>query len=556
MSGIDISGILDQVNAATQGVSETTSSAASTIAANNTALTDSYTESEVRAKNTADATGLVQSVHNFGQLAAQDAIQKFAAQVGADSEDSTGLQHSLTQTFLDASNKRNQADATIAQKRSINFMDDPLGWIMNKVTINDDINQRNAYNEQANDAEDQIAATNRLVDARASAIAKTQTTTSTAAAQAGATIAANNAMEVASNLNRQGLVANTAGVKEISDLDYRQLSIATNRLDANAKYLQIQNDQSRLSIAQQSLSLEQERTRLATLKESEATAANDYVTASIKRGMQALYPNNPKAWDIDPGKYTAMMTGKVPMDPKLLYAYTIGSTNNQLNPQGDKRILATSPVQMAQVLLYKPDLSPDAKTTAALIDKAVTTVHSDNNYKQLIAAKDTKGIEDAINTTAQQLLDASVNHTNDPTSMYYLPPADIISKNIPALQNSQLYQKVLTPLIAAKVDLSDPNAVTGYAVAAIKEGKINTNDAADGIATMYAQGQAANIASKQIAAMGLVPTQKYISNATGGGSLGGIGDIDYADKIAVQRNIMRRLSSTFVNYSDIGRIFD
>lgn len=553
MSGIDISSILDQVNNVndiSSGIAETTTNAAFATADNNKNLDASYQSSEARQKETADATYLVQSVHNFGQLAAQDAIQNFAAHAAP-----SDLEIQLADTYNAAEKNKAIALAKINQKRSVSFLDDPLGWIQNKLTINDDINEYNGFVQQGNDAEDQIAATNRMVDQRASAIAKTQTTITVASAEAGAKVAANAALEAADTLHRQGIVANTAGVEAIQRLNYQQLQIATNRLDADARYIQIQTAQQELGMRQESMNLEKQRFELAQKKEGEADAANNYITGSIKAGMKVLYPNNPKAWDIDVGKYTAMMSGKVPMDPKLLYAYTIGSTNNQLDPTGTQRILATSPAQMAQVMLYKPDLSSDAKTTASLIDKAVQTVQNDNQYKQMVAAKDTKGIEDLINKTAQGLLDASVNHTSDPNSAYYLPPADVLLNSVPGMKDSPLVTKVLAPLIAAKVDLSNPNAVTGYAATAVKEGKLTANQAASDIATLYSQGQAANIASKQIMQMGLTPTQKYIGNATAGGSLQGNGDIDYADRTAVLRNLMSRMRMK-VDFSDIGRTFD
>jgi hypothetical protein len=551
---VDIAGILDQVNSINEmssGIAETTSNAAFAIADNNKNLDDSYKASEARQNETAAATKLVQSVHNFGQLAAQDAIQSFAAHAAP-----SDLEISLADTYNAAEKNKAEALAVINQKRSVSWMDDPIGWIQNKLTINDDINKYNGFVQQSNDAEDQIAATNRMVDQRASAIAKTQTTITAASAEAGAQVAANQALEAADLLHRQGIVANTAGVEAIQRLNYQQLQIAGNKLDADARYIQIQTAQKELAMRQESMDLEKQRMALSSKKEGEADAANEYITNSIRAGMKVLYPNNPKAWDIDTGKYTAMMSGKVPMDPKLLYAYTIGSTNNQLDPTGTQRILATSPAQMAQVMIYKPDLSPDAKTTASLIDKAVQVVQNDNQYKQMVAAKDTKGIEDMINKTAQGLLDAQVNHASDPNSIYYLPPADVLMNSVPGMKDSPLAQKVLAPLITAKVDLSNPNAVAQYTVSAIKEGKITANQAATDIATLYGMGQTANIASKQVMQMGLTPTNKYIGNATAGGTLQGNGDIDYADRTAVLRNLMSRMRMTIDWGQSGGRIFD
>lgn len=544
MAGLDLSSILDNITSLGSQAASAASDATTAITGNNQALTASYQQSQDRQNVVAANTKVVADVQNQGKLAAQNALQNFSAEWGGDTDDATGQQARLALRHNQASQAADDALDVIRQKRSVSFFDDPLSWISNKLTINTDIDNYNANNTITAKAESDMDSINASIDLRANAQAKIATTITAASAQAQSQITVASAQEAADVLARQGIAANTAGVTEIANMSYRQMQVATAGFDADAKYQELKTSQAHLALAQGQFDLEKQRFNLQEQKSLDQMGADQYISSLIKLGRQIKYPNQPGAWNIPQGKYTALLNAK---DPELMDDLRVGQANETKGGAG-VRILGNTPSEALATLQYKPTVTPDMAGGIGILDQATALVTKQLQGQPITTKQQKDQFDQAVNAAANQLLQAAANHTNDPTSVYYLPPADKLAVAIPAIQDSPLYKTVIAPAVAAKVDLSNPDVVTGLASKAVQAGLLTLNDAAAGISGMYQRGQEMNFASKQLVGLGLTPKLTYIGQAANAGKFGGLaGKLDYLDQKAVTQNLMQRSSASQFN---------
>lgn len=540
---IDLAGLLDSITGAGAAASTDNNEATAAIKANTDALTSSFQQSVDRQQVVAANTQVVADVQNQGKLAAQNALQNFSAQWGGDTMDASGTQAKLAARHNEASAAADQALDIIRQKRSVSFFDDPLSWISNKLTINTDIDNYNSNITIANKAESDMDNINQSIDLRASAQAKIGTTITAASAQAASAISVASAQEAADTLARQGIAANTQGVQEIASMSYRQLQIATAGFDADAKYQELKNSQAHLALAYDQFDLEKKRFALQQAKEVNADGANQYIAEQINNGLKVMFPKNPAAWNVPPGKMTAVLSGKVPMDPILSQAFKVGESSKDYTvPGAGTRLLGVTPSDALTTLSFNPDTSPDMKGGIDILNQAKQLIDTKLAGQPIITPAQQKEYNDAVNKAANNILMAAANHTQDPTSVYYLPPADKIVQAIPEMQQDPVWQKVLAPMVAAKADLSNPAVVAGYVSNAVQAGTITLNQGAASITGLYQRGQEINMASKQLVSLGLTPKISYVGPDPYTG-VGAIGKIDYTKAVEVKAALMRMSAS-------------
>lgn len=538
-----ISNILDDVTdvdtLTTMGMGDQ-GQATAAIKNNYAAVDSSYAASAARGQMVADQTRVVKSTADQGNLIAQTALQSYAHALGVDPDGTLSAQQTQAQnTFLDASSRASEAAATIAQKRSISFFDDPLQWLSNKLTINDDINNYNGAANQANTAEQFIQESNQLIDSRAVALNNIKTVTSQASAEAQTNIAVEQQQELAENMRRAGIAANTAGVEAIQNMSWRNIQLANSRLDADSKAVAAQDSQQRLQMAKDQFDLEKARLALMQAKEQDKDGADKYVHDQLVKGLQLLYPNNPAAWQIPDGKYQAMINGKTPMDPTWKVAFD----KAQASDIAGSRVLGTSPADALATLQIRPTIAPSAQPTVDLLNRALATVSQTPAYKQAVLEKDGgKAAADLVNAQVAQLVKSDASHVDSPTSLYYLPPIDKIMDTIPGVKDSPFYNVVVAPASKAGIDMSSPSAVVKQAVQAVKDGKISLNEAANNMSAMYGIAQQANFETKQMFSLGITAPPSYTTPVTGltfTGVSSGLGQVDWTNELQVKEMMMR-----------------
>ncbi len=511
------------------------------VMANNDAINQSYAASNARQQLVVGQTQVIEDTKNQGALVAQTAKQQYAHSVGIDYDGTLSAQQAQAQqTFLDASSRAAQSAQVIAQKRSVSFFDDPLQWLSNKLTINDDINAFNGAAGEANTAEQFIQDSNALVDQRAIALTAVQQVTSQAAAEAATNKVVEQQQELADQMKRAGIAANTQGVETVANMDWRNIQLMNMKTDAESKLLGAQTSQEHLQLAQQQFDLEKARLALAQAKENEKDGADQYMHDQLVKGMQLMFPNNPAAWNIPDGKYKAMIAGKLPLDPVWKKAFDVAQSTDIAGGQGT-RILGTSPADAISALSFKPTIAPTAQPTVDLLNRALATASNSPAYKQALAAKDQKAATDIVNATVDQMVKADASHVDSPTSLYYLPPIDKIAESIPGTQDSPFFKTIVAPAAAAGIDMSNPGQVAKQAVQAIKDGKISLNEAANNMSAMYGIGQQWNFQAKQMFSLGITAAPSYTTNVTGLTPVGygNFGTVDWTNEIQVKELFMR-----------------
>lgn len=503
---------INPILAAARSADQQVNSARSAMIANNSQIDDSFNaDAELQRQNAATAE-LVTRTTGLGQLQYEQAFSKNALDLGTDLGDASGIQAALAQTLISSRASQNAALDRINQKKSISFVDDPLQFIANHLSLNDDIEAHNAAEAKGDLAASQIAETNKLTELRAVAANRLKTTVTGASVEAAAQAARNSAQIVSDGFARSAIANNTNGIKELLSLSTDQLRNASVVFDA-------QNKQQSIAIAQAHLALSQEEFSWKKLEKDKAESANTYVSDTIIGGYKAMYPDNPNKW-IAPNspKLLALISGKLPLDGEMKAAYDIGVLNSRAaNPDGTNRLLAASPADLLSVLKYNPSLGTDSKAVVGLITSAAQEAGRTPQYAQLVAAKDLEGQKKFVNDSVQAAFKGAQTVVRDPSNPYWLPSIDTIAKQTPGLQELPFYRTVIAPASAAGVAVNDPSMALSLGLEAVKAGKISLNNMAVDMATIYKQGQRVNIQSKQFIPLGLSPRESYNVDINTGG---------------------------------------
>jgi len=183
-----------------------------------------------------------------GLLQAQQAAQSVASSYGGKPGDISFIMNQLGQQWMDTEAQRLQAEKAVQQKQSVNFLDDPLQWLSNKLTVNTDINNYNNLNTQSEDLYDQLSKINTLNSSTAESMKAIATTQTAATVAATADQAAQNAVIAANKAKLQGIVYNVEGIKDITNLTQEQV-------DNSIKGTQTAIAAGHLAVAQQQLNV-------------------------------------------------------------------------------------------------------------------------------------------------------------------------------------------------------------------------------------------------------------------------------------------------------------
>ena len=480
---------------------------------NATKLEDSFQRTQAIQRKSADAAATIVGVQQAGRLEVENAIQQAAIQLGADLKDVSGKQAQLAQRYLQARADQQKNLDTIVSKNSVSIFENPLQWVANQFTVNADIRQFKNNDAIATVASKTIDETNRLLDTRAQAAARLQSTVTQASAAAAVEVARANVNLQAEDTLRQSVLANSRAVQDIVNLQGSALQVL------NTSYSAV-NQQTQIRIALENLETARRGEQRQVERMSQDAAAGNYVQSMIVQGYKTLYPTQPEKWEVpNSPKMLALISGKVPLDGEMKAAYDLGVINSKVSPDGSTRILGTSPVEVLKNLQFRPELAADSRAVVQMYSDVAQATIASPKYKQLVAAKDVEGANKLVNDAIKEAFAAQSALVKDPSNPYYLPNVMEIVRQTPALKDYKLTQEVLAPAAAAGIDLSNPSAVFGQVVDAVRKGKIPVNEAAIQLSTIYRQGQRVNIASKQFSNLGIEPLEAYNVKINAGGFL-------------------------------------
>lgn len=503
---LDLAGILGQVSE-TQKVAGNAASTINAASANIAKLQNANAGLEVDAGN---LSALIEGVGLQGKLAVEQANVRTAASVGEDLNNSMGLQSRDAQELLNAQEARRTALAKVNAKNSTSLFTDPIGWLVNQFTINDDIEAHNAANGQIQDIEARVAERSKFLDSRYQNDIRQQSSVTAASIDAAAKKTLNVAQIAANKASMDAYATQSKAVGELATMSATQLSAAMQGFNAVKAQEQIGIAHAHLALAQTAETRAQEETQIRKDAKDADKAVGDYQQENIIAGLKAMYPNNPEKWEVPNSiKLKGIISGKIPLDGELKNAYEVGAGNRRIDPTGGTRVLAATPSKFAEVLQYQPYMPPDTKSTVALYNEATKDVNKYPPYIEAVNAKDSKRAAVAFDEFVRDEFAQAAKKVNSPDNPYALPTIGQIAQNIPGVQGMALYKTVLAPLLAAKADLSDPPKVFAAAVTAVQAGQISLNTAMTELATIYKAAQISNVKSKQIESIGVAPSFTY-----------------------------------------------
>lgn len=500
---------------------------------------------------------IIDSAKQNADLATQNARIAGANALGTNLKAQGEVLTGLSTDILSLMGQKRALAATIAQKQSVGFFDDPLQHIINQFTINDDIDKHNAVNEQLVSEQDQVETLNKLTQSTnvtqnqlnepitAAAIAASASNTA-----ATATINANKASQDALKYNAQGITAALGASKEA-------LGAQFNAVTAQNQQQNIQIALDHLALARQEFDWKKEEKKIADEARAKNASADDYMLDKVndglvRMGMAPIPKTSPKAGNI----LGLIKTGSPAAG---LYAEAF-QVSNDSELAGGATILAPSPSRAAELFKALPNikLSPAQLPVKDIIDSAASQVMETVKSGQ-INGKDKAVTDAAMKEAATSILSGYAKKIvpGDQSNPFQIPGIGALINAAPGLQTLPVISKVIAPIIASGADVSDPNKVYGAALAAVQEGTISVPEAIEGIAQLYRTGVKVNLEARQFQSLGMNLNPKKPGDASmmtfnapiqinTAGALGfGVGKtiVDLTDEVSISRAFNKSLAA-------------
>lgn len=510
--------LLAQVGAFKAGSQQATQQAVAAIATQADLSTQQGDIYKIAAEDEATVASAKLAAGYQTQLARVKAANAFGVNLKNSSEVITDLAASAERAYTVKQN----ALAKIAEKDSVTFLSNPLGYISNMFTINGDIAQHNLANAQVQAAEQRIQA----INANAQSTIQTQNAIEeplTAASMAAATrLAANTA-----NLNAVQAQINTIGYN-VKGIEYgltakkEALALGFQAQGASNAAAQLQMSRERMAQDKIEFSLRQKQYARQEADENEKKAIGQSVIDTVNLGRKALLGSGAAPLDDIGGKLMLQtLRGKGTLSTEYQKYYDAGErtrlTGNVVygsSPSAAISTLTTLPVKLNPTqAAVKNILAVAATDTSTALQNSEMSGKNANPVFTGMDKKDKNTIDRAFNGRAQQILNAkaAVVIPGDADNPYQIASINQLAANSPTVQALPVYQKVLAPLVKSGVMLNDPKQIVSLIGEAVAKGKITHKEAIE-LTTIYHVGVTTNLAMRNIEGFGLIPSNSY--NAT------------------------------------------
>lgn len=457
---------------------------------------------------------IIDSVKSQAALQAQQTRQKIGVDFGTD-KNAQGYQIlDLTQQMNQAWQQKQDALTAIQQKDSVGFMDNPLGFIMNQFSVNDDIRAHNSALELEQSAAQHISQLNQLTDQTIATQKNFETNITQASidAQTKNTLAI--AQQAANKTEAEGLGYN---------IDALQTSINASKEQTALKFqtLAAQNAQADLKTKMDEFTLHQKQVDYAMEQKTNSDMTDAYLTNKMQIGLDAMYgvnapdlvssPKAAKLW-----VSLLKMGGEVGAEARM--AMTAG---NSAGAGKEGRVLGSTD-QVVSALQNGTNLmfTPAQSTVKDLLEKTSQSVQQ--GIATGLVKKDQ--VAATINTDVTTKLDTYLQNINpaDKSNPFNIPSFAAVLK-MPGMGDLPLVSQVLAPAVASGTQLTDPNTIFHTGLAAVEAGKISQEDLISGIKAVVQKGVDTNLAALNLPKFGIVPNelmQKYPTTITTGSSFG------------------------------------
>lgn len=461
---------------------------------------------------------IIAAQKNAADLSMQTARIQAANIFGTDISKQTEALSTLNEQANKAYADRDTALQDIQKKQSTTIFENPLEYLLNKFTINQDIARHNAADQRITNAEDRIAKLNSAT--QSTIVTNNQLGESlTAATQEAATrnVAILAEQEVA-KVKIAGIGYNIQGISDVSKWSQKKLDNTFSYANALNAQQGIQNALAQLSLSQEKFEHEKVEFGIKQQNIQDQKQFDMDAVTKINKGIEALTGGKGTSLnDVTGRQALALMKGNSPLADKFFKYYQAGE-NSMI---AGVPIIAPSIGQAADVLGDKNinvQLVPAQLAVKTIVDDSVAEFkrrHGEMNLPESkIDLKDKNTVAAAITKIGNEITEAKASNIKplDGTNPFNIGSLNGVADNSEVVRNLPVWKTVFEPLTSKGLQLTDPKQVVQLTAEAIADKKITYQEALE-ITTIFQQGTALNAAARQFQSMGITPRYSYRSEA-------------------------------------------
>lgn len=491
---------------------------------------------------------LIEQVRLAGQLETQSARDKAAADLGTDYRLQGQKLTELSDQIHSSKSRMDAASAKIREKQSVSFFDNPLGWLVNQVSVNSDIDEYNLAEEDSNRAHNEYIRLNQETQSAAA----TQNAISHSISEASVKAATDNIALTARQKQLEGtaqaLGYNALQIKTAYEMDGQKLQYEFSTFNARKA-----EEQNKIALAHLQLAKDEAQTRVTERLKKEGAESD--IIDSINKGRTARL--GPQAQLIVPGSMEAnkiieIVKSNSPFGKQYMDDYNSGE---QFKASGIKTI-SPSPADFADMVSRKvPIYAPGSEPVQQFIMDQASQVAAE--AKQSGTTKP-EAVKAALNSRVESEIARQAKNIDwsSQKNLFNLPNyGDYI--NSPTLKDLPVVKNVIAPIVQAGGDLTDPNKLIAVVGQAVIDKKITYGQALEAT-TVIQQGVAINAAQKQFMTLGIVPPRSYnveVKQGTGVFSRSAIVDLTKPDQFG-RALIKYTLTAKGPGSVEFNRLFD
>jgi hypothetical protein len=523
--GFDLASILSD---ATQGAGIFQNLAVATT--ENSKAQNDITDVMVTQANTAkQAAETIADAQGQAKLKTQQTNLQVANVMGTNAADSGWLIGKMGQRVIDADAAASAKLADIKAKQSVDFIDNPIGYLYSQATIGGDIEEYNTAVRQSDLAKD----TATKLESMSQSSFLTQNAIEQSVTEGS--IAANTILQGykysvdANNAALQGLRTNLQGLQQSAQA-------SAQAIDMKFKGFGAQMQQQQLGISYAHLQLAKDQFDMAKEAKKNKMDEDGLTLKLIDQGMFNL--SGQRIPDAAKGKELLALyrAGQ----PQITAMLTSGLDSYMIDPSGRKPVISTSPATASTMFATGMVKNlPQAQQDVGnwLVQQRQEFQKPTEQAKLNLDPKD-KGAQDkAFNDFVRK---NAANQAATGQGIYTPAAIETVVKTNSQMAQLPVYQKVLAPMVAAGVKLDNPDLVMGAITKAVVKGDISYNDAL-GISTLYGAGVDMNNAARNWVSTGM-PMGTGMIGAINTGRAIGKEPLNLTDKNAIATYINSRLS--------------
>ena len=487
---------------------------------------------------------LVAKQKDLGTIQTQNAMAKAGAIFGADLSQSGELISDYAARQQTAREQRMALEHTITEKQSVGFTDNPLAYIINQFTVNDDINKHNALLDE----EDGLGKSIEDITRESSAVAQNQKNFEISVTQASAQAKADSITQLAA--------ANAAKIK-IDGMNYQAEAINAalqgkkSIYDIQSSLTSFKEREQEMDLRMKEYAMHSAQFKWAKQDRADKQASDESLAATIQKGLNVMYGTGPNVPNLSLSPQAAK-----DWIMRLKSGGEVGKLANAAYMAGLSGVIGGSPAQVIDGLYngqqyeVKPGQEPVIKLFSSVI-------------------QDLKGSAPKDDAERQQLVNSQVNSRLEQMAKK-IKPGDVDNVfnvgdvrqylSAPALSSVPLVQKVLAN---SQVDMSEPSNLRLEAIRGVKEGTISVEEAAEGLKALYKTAVGVNLGTKNLSRFGVTLDSKKESTGSYKAELRadpkavlfkGTDTVNLTDSTDIKRSLLKGISELYMFRNNLGAV--